>query len=122
MSEIGRLSGPHEVLIKPIKRTRSLDQNAYYWAAVVAPFTEWLREQYGDNSIDKEQAHEMLKVKILGLKEHQIDNETLYLIPRSKTLKTDEFSEYVEKCAAWLSEFANIVVIPSDLFYEGAVK
>lgn len=120
MIQIGRLSGLYEVYIKPRKRTRSLDQNAYYWAAVVQPFTDWLRLNYGDSKIDKEQAHEMLKVKILGLTEKQIPNsgESVTIIPRSKTLTVEEFSEYIEKCAAWLAEFCEIVVVPSEMFYE----
>lgn len=118
MTQIGRLTGLYEFYLKPRKRTRSLDQNAYYWAAVVTPFTDWLREVYGDSKIDKEQAHEMLKVKILGLQEKEIDGETISLIPRSKTLTVEEFSEYIEKCAAWLAEFCEIVVVPSEMFYE----
>jgi hypothetical protein len=121
MIQIGRLSGLHEILIRPRKRTRTLDQNAYYFAAVVAPFTEWLREVYGDRQIDKEQAHEMLKVKILGSNDWLLPNsesEKLLILPRSKTLTTDEFSDYIEKCAAWLAEFCEIVVVPSELFYE----
>lgn len=119
MVDIGRLSGLYEFYLKPRKRTRSLDQNAYYWKAVVEPFTNWLREVYGDSQIDKEQAHEMLKVKILGLQEKEIDGETLRLIPRSKTMTVEEFSEYIEKCAAWLAEFCEIIVVPSEMFYEG---
>lgn len=118
MTQIGRLSGLYEFYLKPRKRTRSLDQNAYYWAAVVTPFADWLREVYGDSQIDKEQAHEMLKVKILGLQEKEIDGETISLIPRSKTLTVEEFTEYIEKCAAWLAEFCEIVVVPSEMFYE----
>lgn len=119
MTEIGKLTGLYELYLKPRKRTRSLDQNAYYWAAVVAPFTDWLRENYGDNQIDKEQAHEMLKVKILGLDKKQIGDETLLLIPRSKTLTVEQFGEYIEKCAAWLAEFCEILVVPSEMFHEG---
>lgn len=119
MTQIGRLTGLYEFYLKPRKRTRSLDQNAYYWKAVVEPFTDWLREVYGDSQVDKEQAHEMLKVKTLGLQEKEIDGETLSLIPRSKTLTVEEFSEYIEKCAAWLAEFCEIIVVPSEMFYEG---
>lgn len=120
MSQIGRLSGLHEIYIKPVKRTRSLDANRFYFAAVVTPFRDWLRENYGDNFITTEQAHEMLKVKILGLQEHQIEgtNETIKIIPRSKTLNTAEFDEYVEKCIAWLGEFCNILIAPCEEFYE----
>jgi hypothetical protein len=120
MIEIGRLSGLYEVYIKPRKRTRSLDQNAYYFAAVVTPFRDWLRENYGDSQISTDEAHEMLKVKILGLTEKQIPNsgEIITAIPRSKTLTVEEFSEYIEKCAKWLAEFPNIIVVPSAMFYE----
>jgi hypothetical protein len=122
MIQIGRLNGLHEILIKPRKRTRSLDQNAYYWKAVVEPFTLWLREVYGDSQIDKEQAHDMLKVKILGTREKLLPGapeQKLFLFPRSKTLTVEEFSEYIEKCAAWLAEFCEIVVVPSEMFHEG---
>ena len=121
MSEIGRLTGLYEMTLKPRARTRSLDQNAYYWAAVVEPFTRWLQETYGDSKIDKEQAHEMLKAKILGMTTKSLPGteETLPFIPRSRTLTVAEFSEYIEKCAAWLAEFCEIIVIPSEAFYEG---
>lgn len=117
---IGVMRGPHEVLIKPVKRTRSLDQNAYYWVAVVQPFTEWLRDVWGDSKIDREQAHEILKVKILGMEEKQIpdSDKSLPIIPHSKFLSVEEFAEYIEKCAAWLAEFCNVVVLSSELFYE----
>lgn len=117
LTQIGRLQGLHEILIRPRQYTRSTNQNSYYWVAIVAPFTEWLREQYGDNGIDKEQAHEMLKVKILGLEEKQIGDEVLHLIPRSKTLTVEQFGEYIEKCSAWLADFANIIVIPPETYY-----
>lgn len=121
MSEIGRLTGLYELTLKPRARTRSLDQNSYYWVAVVEPFTQWLREVYGDSRIDKDQAHEMLKAKILGITKKEIpgSGEDLMLLPRSKTLTVEEFSEYIEKCAAWLAEFCEIIVIPSENFYEG---
>lgn len=118
MIQIGRLSGLYEISIKPRKRTRSLDQNAYYWAAVVQPFTDWLREVYGDSKIDKEQAHEMLKVKILGLQEKQLGDEVLRLIPHSKTLTVEQFGEYIEQASAWLASFCDIIVVPSEMFYE----
>lgn len=120
MIQIGRLTGLYEFYLKPRKRTRTLDQNKYYWGAVVQPFTEWLRENWGDILIDKEQAHEMLKVKILGLTEKQLPlGEIVTMIPHSKTLKTDEFWQYVEKCSQWLEEFTGIIVLPPEQFYEG---
>ena len=120
MIQIGRLSGLYEIYIKPRKRTRSLDQNAYYFAAVVTPFRDWLRENYGDSRISTDEAHEMLKVKILGLTEKLLPNsqESITIFPRSKYMTVEEFSEYIEQCAAWLAEFCNIIVLPSEDFYE----
>lgn len=119
MTQIGKLTGLYELYLKPRKRTRSLDQNAYYFSGVVTPFRDWLRENYGDEQITTDQAHEMLKVKILGLDEKRIEgtNETIAIIPRSKTLTVEEFSDYIEKCSAWLAEFCSIVVLSPELFY-----
>lgn len=120
LQKIQMLSGLYEVSIKPRKLTRSLNANAYYFVAAATPFRDWLREQYGDDRITTEQAHEMLKVKILGLDEKLVEgtSEVLRLIPRSKTLDRSEFADYVDKCAAWLAEFCGIVVLPPELFFE----
>ncbi len=120
MVQISGLQGLYEVKIRPRKRTRSLDQNAYYFVAVVQPFRDWLRSEYGDELITSDQAHEMLKVKILGMDEKLIEgtSEVLKLIPRSKTLTKDEFGSYIDKASEWLAQFCSIVVVPSEMFYE----
>jgi hypothetical protein len=122
MLQISRLKGLHEVRIKPRRRTRTLNQNAYYHVAVVSVFRDWLREQYGDPLIDSEQAHDMLKVQILGFDVKEIGGDTFDLIPRSKTLTTDEFGAYIEKASAWLEDFTGIVVIPPDIYFEKESK
>lgn len=124
LSTIGAMRGLCRIEIKPVRPNRSTDANSYYFVAVCTPFRDWLREEYGDSGITTDQAHEMLKVKILGMDEKLIEGtqEVLRLIPRSKTLDSKEFSDYIEGCIAWLAEFCGIVVIPSDLYYEGAVK
>lgn len=119
MIEIGALRGLWDVELKQRKLTRSLDQNSFWFVGVVTPFREWLRENYGDPTIDLEQAHEMLKWKILGPKE-LVDKETgeiLRLPPRSKTLTTAEFADMIERASDWLASFCGIIVIPSDMFY-----
>lgn len=119
MSFIGTLpAGLYDVLIKPHKKTRSLDQNAYYWVAVVEPFRSWIKEEWQE-SVSAKQAHEILKRQILGVKQSP---SGIQIPPTSKNLSVQEFSEYVEGCARWLAEFCGIVVIPSELFYEGATE
>lgn len=123
MSRIGSLKGLWEVTLKERKRTRTLDQNAYYWAAVVTPWLEWLREAEGDPSIDKEQAHVALKGAVLGMR--TVTNKgtgvAVEIPPSSRTMKTDQFANYVEAAAKFLAEFAGIVVLEPKLFYETKV-
>lgn len=123
MSEIGRLTGPHEILIKKIRLTRSLNANAYYFAAVVTPFCEWLREEYGDPHITKEQAHELLKRTVLGMKEKYVRyGSKIEIVPDSRNMDSEQFNAYIEGCIKFLAEFAEILVVPSELFLEGAVS
>lgn len=111
MSEIGRLSGPHEILIKKIRPTRSLNANAYYWSAIASVFADYLREQYGDPHITKEQAHELLKRTVLGMKEKYIrDGVKVEIIPDSRNMDSEQFSDYIEGCIKFLAEFAEILV------------
>lgn len=119
MQHVGSLRGLYEVTLKPRKQTRSLQANSFYWIAVVTPFMHWLRETQGDPSIDKDQAHEMLKTAVLGTKTVALpDGCFAELAPRTRGMKTDEFAAYVEAAAKWLGEFCNIAVLPSEMFYE----
>jgi len=124
MQKIQTLKGLHEVSINPRKKTRSLNANAYYHVAVVAPFLEWLRENWGDRSITHEQAHELLKRKVLGVieKVDESTGEVFEITPTSHDMDQQQFGGFIEKCAAWLAEFAGIVVIPSEMFFENREK
>ncbi len=120
MERIQTMKGLWEISMKPRRFTRSLSQNAYYWAALVTPFTEWLRTEWGDSSIQVEQAHELLKTKILGTKElvNKQTGEEIQITRSSKMLDTHEFGEFIEQAAAWLAEFTGIVVLPSEMYFE----
>jgi hypothetical protein len=124
MQKVQGMTGLWEIQMKPRKLVRSLNQNAYYFVAVVTPFTEWLRSEWGDNGIQVDQAHEILKQKILGT--HEIINkktgESIEITRSSRVLDTAEFGEFIEKAAAWLAEFCGIVVIPSEMFWEEKEK
>lgn len=124
MQKIGKLKGLYEVSISPRKKTRSLNANAYYWAAYIGPFKEWLQEQWGDPAINGEQAHALLKVKVLGAKEKVIEEtgEVIELIPTTHDMDKYDFADYLDKAAAWLAEFCGIVVLSSDLFFENREK
>lgn len=124
MQNVQAMSGLWEISMKPRRFVRSLNQNAYYFAAVVSPFAEWLRNEWGDSSGTVEQAHELLKTKILGTKElvNKKTGEVIEITQSSKTLDTHEFGEFIENAAAWLAEFTGIVVLSPDLFWEQPEK
>lgn len=118
MTKIGTLQGLWEVTLKQRKRTRSLDQNAYYFAAFVAPWLDWLRREQGDPSITSEEAHEALKDAVLHPREvfNKSTGEVVRIPHRSRTMTTEEFSIYLDLAAKFLAEFCGIVVLPSDMF------
>lgn len=120
MTHIGALQGLHEVTIKERRRTRSLNQNAYYWSAYVQPFTAWMRAEWGDPTITTEQAHIELKKAVLGVETRvkEATGETLELVPTTHDKDTLEFSVYLDKAAEFLANTAGIVVLPAEMFYE----
>jgi hypothetical protein len=101
-----------------------LNANSYYHVAVCAPFLEWLKENWGDNSITHEQAHELLKRKVLGTidKVDKTTGEVYEITPTTHDMDVAEFGEFIEKASAWLAEFCSIVVLDSDLFWESKEK
>lgn len=118
MQAVQTMTGLWEISMKPRKFTRSLSQNSYYWAAVVTPFTDWLRSEWGDSFITPEQAHEVLKEKVLGIKElvNKETGDVIEITRSSKALDTHEFGEFIDNAAAWLAEFTGIVVLPPEMF------
>lgn len=117
------LSGLWEVTLKQRKYTRSLSQNAYWWVAVVQPFSEWLTSEWGE-PVELEQAHELLKHKILGTKElvNKSTGETIEITRSSRQLDTKEFGDFIEEAAQWLAQFTGIVVLPPEIFYQSKEK
>lgn len=124
MQGVQQLRGLQEVSIRPRKKTRSLNANSYYWAAFIPPWADWLREQYGDPTIANEQAHELLKVRVLGPLEKVIEStgEVIALIPTTHDMDKTDFAIYLDKAKLFLEEFAGIVVLDSDLFWESKEK
>lgn len=120
MSKIGNMRGLWEVTLTPRKLVRSLNANAYYWAAIVSPWTEWLREQWGDPTISTEQAHIELKRAVLGVREKVNENtgEVMELTPTTHDMDQEQFGLYIENATVFLEKFANILVLGPEMFTE----
>lgn len=93
-------------------KTRSTNQNAYYWAVVVPLVYEGLRD-LGYDLINHEQAHQVLKS--LFLKEIiQSPIEKIEVVKSTTELSTEQFSEYIERVARFCSEDLGIVLPESN--------
>jgi hypothetical protein len=119
MSHIGTLRGRYEITLRPRRYTRSNNANAYYWSAVVMPFTHYLREEWGDPSISKDQAHAELKLAVLGPKVliNKSTGEVKELVPTSHDLDTAEFAQFIEGCIEFLGRACRIAVPSSEEYY-----
>lgn len=121
MSKIGKMSGLWEFSMRPRKKNRSLNANAYYWSAFIPGWLEWLREASGEPWITAEQAHEALVKRILGVKEI-VDKSTGEVIdearPTTHDMDTAEFAEYLDRAAEFLASFCGIVVLPPEVYFE----
>jgi hypothetical protein len=102
------LAGPHRVEIVKYRARRTDTQNRYYWPCVVQPFADFLRGQ--GETITDEQAHDLMKAKFLTVTvTNSGTGEVIGDRVRSTTeLNVEEFSEYLEKCIAWLADMFGI--------------
>ncbi len=114
MRQISSLpKGLYDVLIKPRRFNRSLDQNAYMHVAVVDPFRDWLNENWGER-FDHDRAFETLKLAVMDIE--KVDG--ISIMPSTRKLDVGEFSEFLERAIQFLAVKCDIAVIPSDVFYE----
>lgn len=121
MSKIGTLKGIWEIQMRPRKRNRSLNANAYYWAGFIPGWLEWLREASGEPWITAEQAHDALVKRVLGVRQI-VDKETGEVIdearPSTHDMDTTEFAQYLDRAAEFLASFCGIVVLPPEMYFD----
>jgi len=90
-----------KVVLEPVKKKRSLDQNALLWV--------WC-QQYGDETGNpKEIIYKHFEDELCPIVERNI-NGTATFIKCAKLLEPDKFSAYLEKCYYWLELEANFKV------------
>lgn len=95
------------------RKTRSLNQNGYYWSVVVPMIADAMGED------DPKAVHEWLKahfnyeVKSIGEKRVAVK------VPRSTSdLNTSDFEVYLEKIRRWASEFFPLYIpLPNEVAF-----
>jgi hypothetical protein len=103
------------VSLSEVKSRRSLSQNSYYWGVVI----EHVRQMFADagQDIDKEEAHDFLKLHVGGLKDVVTDPAGVkHSVPRSSTrLTTIDWEVYMTKIRAWAAEFGCQIPEPNEV-------
>lgn len=112
LSKLGTLRGEWRIELVKYRPRRSDRQNRFYWPAIVAPLAQRMAEDDYDVTTP-EQAHEILKARFLTVPVvNKTTGEILGNRVRSTTeLTTEEFADYVDRCAAFMADYFGIVVI-----------
>lgn len=78
------------------KKTRSDNQNAYYWAVII----KTLSDEWG---YETEEIHLLLKEMFIQKKFITVKGVEFEVIPSTTKLSTKEFKEFIEKIQRWAS-------------------
>lgn len=99
-----------EAVIRPLKRKRSLDQNAWLWGVAIP----LLAESFGYDQHEHERLHYNLLAECFGA---EYDQRFGREVPRvtSSRLSTKEFSDYMEWLVRWAAvEHGCIIPLPNE--------
>ena len=102
-----------QVIVEKLKRTRSNNQNRYYWGVVV----KLIAQHTGH---DSEQIHELLK-QMFSPKWQMVviveDKMREVSTPTSTTrLDTLAFEEYLDRCRLWAQDFLGVTIpLPGEV-------
>jgi hypothetical protein len=96
------------VTLSEAKRSRSLNQNRYYWGVVL----KILGNEFG-YSVDE--MHDILKQKFLENKEVEFNGESFKVYKSTTSLTTKEFEEYTANIRRWAAELSVQVPEPNEV-------
>ena len=100
-----------QITVEKKKKSRSLNQNSYYWGVVIPSVRAGLHDL--GMKLSRQEVHELLKLKFLK-KEiiNEKTGEVFEYIGGSSELTTTEFMDFIAELQQWSAEYLN-VVIPS---------
>jgi len=104
-----------DIVITKKRKTRSYQQNRYYWGVLIPCIQNGLFETQGE-WLTKDATHEFLKSNF-NYKELVSDNtgEVIKLPISTTETTTLEFEEYQDKCRIFADEFLNIIIpLPNE--------
>lgn len=88
------------IIIEPYRKTRSGQQNRYYWGVVI----ERLSNHTG---FTKDEMHEVLKYKFLSFEKESRDGQKFIVTRSTVSLDTKEMEDYLESVRRWAAQDLN---------------
>lgn len=110
--ELVRYEGKEATLtIKPLRKSRSDNQNRYYYGVVIRILSEEL-------GFLPDEMHEVLKQKFLTSETIKVGKEEFVIVKSTASLSTVEFEEYLSQIRSWASMDLNTLIpLPNDVEY-----
>lgn len=106
--------GHYLVRIEP-KKTRSLNQNAYFHGVMVPMVLQGLRDAGFNEIKTPEDAKDIIKSLFLKkIIKNKISGEEIPVIRHTSELTTVEFNIMMEECGQWASEYLEIFIPPPN--------
>jgi hypothetical protein len=107
--EIAMMTGNEvEIIVRKKKKTRSLNQNAYYWGVVIPIIKQGLFDL--GIIFSHEQCHDLLKFRFLKEDQHLKDGLFVERIKSTTELSTSEFMDYMSDVTRWAAEYLSISI------------
>ena len=100
--------GPVVVTVQRKRPSRTITQNAYYWAVVVKTIAD-------ETGQDGESVHEFLKrecnAQLVAMTNRTTgEHFDAWIGGSTASLNVNDFSDYVERCRAWAGMFLGVTI------------
>ena len=108
IEELRQMDGQDVQVTVKRSRTRSSQQNRYYWGGVIPVVAAGLREL--GVRMTAEQTHDLLKYKFCKTEIVTNDGDILETLGSTARMDTAEFSIFIEQVQQWAAEYLGIQI------------
>jgi hypothetical protein len=87
---------PYEIVAKPYRRNRRIEQNDFYWTLLTHISQE--------TGYTKDDLHDMMRYKFLGMQQKEVAGVNIEYLPSTTKLKVGEMADYLTQIEQWASQ------------------
>lgn len=113
-----RPEGVYSIELTRVRRGRTLNQNAYYWAVVLPCVARGFAAAYGEADVSVDRAHRRLKDEFLRRPDRRADTGEVvgWFTPSSADLDVEEFCTFLDNVIAFARDQMMIQIPPPDVY------